>query len=65
MKLEYKDAEKKTKKLINLDNNEEYTYLINEVKQNKIALQNTLKRLENYSIKAPFDGIITNMDINV
>jgi multidrug resistance efflux pump len=37
----------------------------NDLKQANISLENEIKKLETYEIKAPFDGIITRIDYQV
>ncbi|MDD3794010.1 MAG: efflux RND transporter periplasmic adaptor subunit [Candidatus Gracilibacteria bacterium] len=44
---------------------EEIVLLQNDVKQAEINIDNVNKKIENYEIRAPFDGIIDNLNLKV
>lgn len=64
-KLDYKDLLDKKKELTNLAENNDYKLKKNAVKQAQVSLEDSRKKLENYILKAPFDGKITKVDIKV
>lgn len=63
LKLELITLEDTRDELVNLSSNQEYVFLKNDVKQNEVSLKDAKKNLENYSLEAPFDGIVTKIDI--
>lgn len=63
LKLDLIDLEKNKSELEDLSTNSQYTVLKNDVKQNEVILKDAHKKLENYILQAPFDGIITSIDI--
>lgn len=65
LQLDHKDLVVKNTELNNLKTNEEYILLKNDVKDNQVSLENEYKKLENYMLQAPFDGIITKLDIQL
>lgn len=65
LQIQLSEAEKRRDKLSQLSNNQDYIFLRNEVKQNQVSLENTYKRLENYTIQAPFNGKITKVDMKL
>lgn len=65
LQLDHKDLVVKNTELNDLKTNEEYILLKNDVKDNQVSLENEYKKLENYILQAPFDGIITKTDIKL
>lgn len=63
--LSIKESEKNLKDLMSSDSNQEIIFAQNDVKQARISLENEIKKLETYEIRAPFDWIITKMDYQV
>lgn len=64
-RITYQEQVKEHSKLSSLSKNQNYIALENEVKQQKIALNNIYERLDKYVIKAPFDWVLTKIDIKV
>lgn len=65
LKLQYSDLIIKDEELKNLSTNQDYIFLKNEVTQNEVNVNDAYKKLENYTLQAPFDWIITKIDINL
>jgi multidrug resistance efflux pump len=59
------EAERNLKNLLNDSSNQSLILARNDLKQTNISLENEIKKLETYEIKAPFDGIITKIDYQV
>lgn len=64
-KIEYANLLDRRKQLVNLSINTEYKIIKNEVKQAQVTLEDAHKKLENYMLKAPFNGIITKVDMSL
>lgn len=64
-RIAYQDQVKEHNKLSNLSKNQNYISLDNEVKQQEIALNNIYEKLDKYVIKAPFDGVISKIDMKI
>lgn len=63
LELELITLENNLENLLELWDNQEYVFLKNDVKQNEVSLKDARKELENYSLEAPFDGIVTKIEI--
>lgn len=63
LELDLITLEKSLENLLKLSDNQEYVFLKNDVKQNNVSLKDARKELENYSLEAPFDGIVTKVEI--
>jgi multidrug resistance efflux pump len=59
------ELERNLKDLLDDNSNQELIFVQNEVKQARINLENEVKKLEQYELGAPFDGIITKLDYQV
>jgi multidrug resistance efflux pump len=65
IEIQISQVERNLKNLLSDSSNQELMLLQNDLKQAKISLENEIKKLETYEIKAPFDGIITRIDYQV
>ena len=63
LEIQYNEKIKEKNELLEKQKNQEYLFLVNDVKQKKVELEDTYNTLEDYYIQAPFDGIITKNDI--
>jgi multidrug resistance efflux pump len=54
---------KEKNELLEKNKNEDYLFLVNDVKQQKVQLEDAYANLQDYFLQAPFDGIITKIDI--
>ncbi len=63
--ISYNDLLKDKEKLINLSENNSYKNFKNSIKQAEVSLKDSIKKLENYVLKAPFNWKITKLDISV
>ncbi len=63
LEIQYKEKIKEKNELLEKQKNQEYLFLVNDVKQKKVELEDTYNTLEDYYIQAPFDWIITKNDI--
>ena len=63
--LAIKEAEKNLKNLLDDSSNQDVIFAQNDLKQARISLENEVKKLETYEIRAPFDAIITKMDYQI
>ncbi|NVP17716.1 efflux RND transporter periplasmic adaptor subunit [Candidatus Gracilibacteria bacterium] len=65
-KLDYEISLKEYQKRYESNNlPEEIVLLQNDVKQAEINIDNVNKKIENYEIRAPFDGVIDNLNLKV
>lgn len=62
MTLDYEIAKKDFDKF---DDNDEIKISQNWVKQNEISLDQVKKKMENYELRAPFDGVVNKIDLKV
>jgi multidrug resistance efflux pump len=63
--IQISEVERNLKKLLNDSSNQGLILVQNDLKQAKISLENEIKKLETYELKAPFDGVITKLDYQV
>jgi multidrug resistance efflux pump len=63
--IQISQAERNLKNLLSDSSNQELMLMQNDLKQTKISLENEIKKMETYEIRAPFDGIITRIDYQV
>lgn len=61
--LELEEKVKEKNELLEKNKNEDYLFLVNDVKQQKVQLEDAYANLQDYFLQAPFDGIITKIDI--
>lgn len=62
-KIEIKEKQKQINELLEKNKNQDYLFLVNDVKQQKVQLEDAYANLQDYFLQAPFDGIITKIDI--
>ncbi len=63
LQIQYDEKLKEKNELLEKQKNQEYLFLVNDVKQAKVELEDSYNALEDYYLQAPFDGIITKNDI--
>lgn len=63
LQIQYDEKLKEKNELLEKEKNQEYLFLVNDVKQAQVELEDSYNALEDYYLQAPFDGIITKNDI--